>query len=134
MEIMAEAAERRIKVNSFYSQPAVTQEDVLVAMNYYRRKQELLKKAQDKEFLFEDSYGLLVLIICSIIKNCQSDNNFKTAFTTSLSQRIRYIVGDPTEEIVTEIISSEFIEPIYYILYRRFYYSGFGYFDFEYIS
>jgi hypothetical protein len=134
MEIMAEAAERRKKANSFYSQPAVTQEDVLVAMKYYHRKKELLKKAQDKEILFEDSYGLLVLIIYSIIKNCQTDNNFKTAFTTSLSQRIRYIVGDPTEEIVTEIISSEFIEPIYYILYRRFYYSGFGYFDFEYIS
>jgi hypothetical protein len=141
MEIMAEAAKRKKKSTSH-----VTQQDVRLAMVDYKQKEMLLKISQDEEILFEDSYGLLVLIIYSIIKNCQSET-FELAFTTSLEQRFGYIFEESTQEItpeiigeiitekiITEIISSEFIEPIYYILYRRFYYNGVGYFDFGYIS
>jgi len=95
-------------------------------------KRKKLRLNTAKEFLFEESYGLLQLIIYSIIKMC-SKEVFKQAFLPILDW-----YGDMTDLNsswdIEQIISSEIIEPIYFILYRRFYYSGCGFFDFSFIN
>jgi hypothetical protein len=81
--------------------------------------------------MFEDSHNLIILIICSIINLCK-DKNFITKIIELLSSKHILITTNTT--YIEAILSSEFIEPIYYNLYSRFYFYGYAYLDFHYIQ
>lgn len=82
---------------------------------------------------FEDSYNLITLIICSIISLCE-DQVFITQINELLSKEHISITTNESGSNVSDILSSEFIEPIYYNLYSRFNFDGYAIFNFDYIQ
>jgi hypothetical protein len=74
---------------------------------------------------YGDSYCLIRLIIYSIIKLLFENRTIYEPFVNTMTvEGNRHI----------NAISSDFIEPIYYILYRRFQYYGYAFFNFEHIQ
>jgi len=84
---------------------------------------------------YGDSYCLIRLIIYSIITLLfKRDSRIYNIVWDTITGKDLEPSGGTQNHQLEKVISSNFIEPIYYILYRRFQYAGYALFEFEFIQ